>query len=348
MIRKILIFAMLVSYPLVFAFSQERDNPKPPAASQVSGSQRKLPPDIQFEQRVYDFGVAGQQERITHHYKLKNVGKGDLTITSVRAPCDCIATLLSSKTISPGATGVIRVAFETRKYKGKQTKSIFVQSNDPDEPKIELKISGVVKTEFTLEPEFLHFGDVERGKTVAKTINLVQIGKEHLRLNRIEVNEKYFSTRLSSFKDKPHKRFKVDIRLKPNAPVGRINEVITLHTNLKRHPRIEIPICGNMLGRIRVKPQMLSLGSIKKGASSAKKIELRATDQRDFKIVKVKSSLPFLSTKASVVGKNKGFEVTINVAKKAPAGRLRGEIAIYTDDPDQMVIKVPVYGLIRN
>jgi len=332
----VVILTFLIYYPLVI-FGQDIDSQK-----------KVFLPNIQFEERVYDFGIAGQQEKITHNYKFKNVGKGELVIKSVRAPCGCIATLVTSKRVPPGVTGVIKVTFETRKYKGKLTKSIFVYSNDPDEPKIELKISGVVKTDFALKPEFLHFGDVEKGETVTKTLKLIQVGQEQLTLNRVEAAREYFSTSISSFKDERHKGFKIDVSLKPSAPVGRLMEVITLHTNLKRHPRIDVPVWGNILGRIRVKPQRLSLGLIKKGSYSPKKIEVKATDQFDFKIVKVESNVPFLSTKVSEVKKSKRFEITLKVDKKAPAGRLRGQISIYTDDPDQALIKVPVYGLITN
>lgn len=309
-------------------------------------SSKSAYPDIRFEERTYDFGIAGQQEEIVHEYRFKNIGKETLVIKSVSSSCGCIARILSPKTIPSGESGSIKVTFETRKYRGKHTKSIFVRTNDPDEPEIELEISGVIETEVAIVPEFLYFGEVEKGKTITKEIKLIQIGKEKLRLEKVDISAKYLSTHISNFKDEHNQGFKINVSLNPDtAPVGKIAEVVTLHTNLKKHPRIDIPVAGNVLGRIRVKPQMLSLGSVKKGEPASQKVEVTAVDKTDFQITKADTSLPFISTE---VFRNKGFvEITLKVDEGAPAGRLEGEISIRTDDPDQSLIKVPFYGVIE-
>ncbi|MEA2014803.1 MAG: hypothetical protein U9N38_05820, partial [Thermodesulfobacteriota bacterium] len=68
---------------------------------------------------------------------------------------------------------------------------------------------------------------------------------------------------------------------------------------------------------------------------------------KDFQIIKVVASVPFVSTKVSKINKDKGFEIAIKAGKNAPAGRINGEIEIHTGDPDQSLIKIPFYGLIQ-
>jgi len=303
-------------------------------------------PDIQFEERVYNFGVAGQQEKVAHNYRFINAGKGVLIIKAVKPSCGCVAALLSSKEIPPGVSAVVEASFNTGKYEGKETKTIYVYSNDPDKPEIALEIAGEIKTEVAVKPDFLYFGDVEKGRAITKTISLIQIGEKQLSLNRVEVAEEYFVTRTSNFEDGHQKGFKIDITLKPNAPIGRFTEVMTLHTNLSRHPRIDIPICGDVLGRIRVKPQMLSLGTLTKGSSPADKIEIIPIGRKQFHITKVTSDPSFLSTVVSPAKDNGQVEIAVKVDKNAPLGKLVGNVNIYTDDIGQPLIRVPVYGLI--
>lgn len=312
----------------------------------VLSSEQEDFPDIHFEERVYDFSIAGQQEKINHNFWFMNAGKGLLIIKAVKTSCGCVATLLSSEEVPSGATGVIEANFETGKHEGRQIETIYVSSNDPDEPEIELEITGVVKTKVAIDPEFLYFGDVEKGKTVTKTIRLIQIDERQLGLNRVEVAKEYFVARASGFRDERHKGFKIDIVLRPDAPIGRFTEVMTLHTSLNRRPRIDVPIVGNILGRIRVKPQMVSLGTLKKGSFAANSIEITSIDQEDFDVLKVTSNPPFVLTMVTRMKNNRGFQITLKVDENAPAGRVAGEIDIYTDDPDQSLINIPVYGLI--
>lgn len=314
----------------------------------TSSSEQQDFPDLQFDERIYNFGVAGQQEKITHEYGFTNAGKGILTIETVKTSCGCVATLLSSKEIPPADTGVITASFETRKYKGEQVETIHVHSNDPDEPEIELKITGVIKTEVAVEPEFLYFGDVEKGKAITKTLKLIQIGAGQLGLNQVEAAEEYFVTHVSGLEDERHKGFKIDVVLRSDAPIGRFTEAVTLHTNVNKRPRIDVPVCGNVLGRIRVKPQMLSLGTLKKGSFAANKIETTSTDQKSYDILKVISNPPFFVTEVTRGKNDRDFKIAVKVDENAPAGRVGGEIYIYTDDPDQSLIKVPVYGIITN
>ncbi|MDI6793331.1 MAG: DUF1573 domain-containing protein [bacterium] len=303
-------------------------------------------PDIQFEERTYDFGAAGQQEKIVHEYRFKNTGKETLVIKSVNSSCGCIAEILSPKTIPAGENGSIKVTFETRRYRGKQAKSIFVETNDPDEPEIELEISGMIKTEVAVVPEFLYFGDIEKGKTLTKEIKLIQIGNEELNLEKVEVSANYLSAGVSNLEDERHRGFKIKVGLNSDTPpVGKFAEVITLHTNFRERPRIDVPVAGNILGRIRVKPQALSLGSMKKGGIASQKVEVATADETAFRIINVEAGLPFISTEIYKVEKR--FEITLKVDENAPAGRLEGKISIQTDDPEQLLIKVPFYGVIE-
>ena len=326
-------------FPLA-AFGQESDGPNP-------GLDSAAAPDIRFTGKTYDFGIAGQHEKIVHEFGFANVGKGVLVIKTVRSSCGCIATVASSKEIPPGEAGLIKATFETGRYKGKQKKTIRVYSNDPDEPEVQLEITGVIKTEVGLEPEFLYFGKVGKGETVTRTLKLIQIGTKELGLNRVEVSREYFTTRVSSLQGGQNRGFQVDVVLEADAPVGRFTEAMTLHTNLKKRPRIDVPLYANVLGRIRVNPQMMSLGTLKKGSVVGNRLEVVCADHGEFAVVKVVPNPPFVL--ADVIRVNDGkFEIRLKIDEDAPAGRLAGEIDIYTDDPDESLVKVPVYGLITD
>lgn len=309
-------------------------------------SAEKNAPDILFDKKTYDFGVAGQHESIIHEFGFTNVGEEVLVLEAVKTTCGCIATVASAKEILPGQRGAIKADFRTSKRKGKQRKTIQVHSNDPDEPQIELDITGVIKTEVALEPEFLYFGEVDKGETVTKTLKLTQIGEQELKLNRVEVDGEYFANHVSSLEGERHRAFQIDVVLKTDAPVGRFADVITLHTNLRKRPRIDVPLYGAVMGRIRVKPQMLSFGTLRKGSVVANRLEVVSADHNGFDVVRVVPSPPFISAEVTRANGGKLYEITLKIDDNVPVGRVAGEIHIFTDDPDESLIKVPVYGLI--
>jgi len=203
-------------------------------------------PHMAFEELEYDFGIAGPGDRITHIFKFTNVGSEPLQITRLCTSCGCTAALLSKKEILPGSSGEIRATFETKRFEGDQETTITVHSNDPDDPEIELTIIGTIKRDVAVVPQGINFGDVEKGETVTGSVKLLQLSQNKLVLHRIEVNEKYLDATTSRFREENSRGINIDITLKSEAPVGALSEVITLHTNLKRRPRIDVPVWANI------------------------------------------------------------------------------------------------------
>ncbi len=310
-------------------------------------AEKAAAPGIKFKEKIYDFGAVGSGDKVMHNYAFTNAGQEILIIKEVRPSCGCIAALVSSNEIAPGGTGVVKVTFHTEKYTGRQTRTVSVYSNDPGQPEVDLTIQGNIEAEFALEPESVQFGDIEKGTSITKAIKLIQLGKEELILNKAEAISGYFSTRIFPLIDEKQKGFKIEIVLNPNVAVGQFNEVITLHTNLPKHLKLDVPVWGNVLGRIKVKPQMVSLGAFKKGTSSKTyKIEVTSTDSRKFNISKVVSDMPFLSAKL-VKNKDNEFEIILEIDKNAPAAKLQAMVTIFTDEISQPEIKIPVYGLVE-
>lgn len=214
----------------------------------VSKKPDVAPPHLAFEELVYDFGVAGPRAGITHTFKFSNMGKSHLKISGVSTSCGCTATLLSGADMPPGSSGGIRATFETRRYEGKQETMITVHSNDPDEPQIDLIIKGNIKRDVAVVPQGLNFGDVKKGELATRRVKVLQLSEELLVVKRIEANERYLMVAASRFRDENSRGLNIKITLNPQAPAGPFTDVITLHTNVKKRPRIDVPVWANIIG----------------------------------------------------------------------------------------------------
>ncbi|MBU1053434.1 MAG: DUF1573 domain-containing protein [Proteobacteria bacterium] len=304
-------------------------------------------PKIVFEELEYDFGIAGPEESISHSFIFTNEGILPLTINKVSTDCGCTAAVVSEKVIPSDGIGEIRAVFETRRYEGEQEKHITVYSNDPEAPEIELIIKGVIKRDVAVVPQGINFGDVERGKTAIGSVRLLQLSSQKLVLEKVDADKRYFEVETSPFTEDNSRGFNIHVTLKPDVPVGRLNDVITIHTNLKKRPRIDVAVWANILGRIRVEPGALSFGSVGKGDKFSKAISVSASDGTTFQIVKIECDLPFLHFDTPLGKKRSAFEIKGKVDKISPAGNVSSQLSIYTDDPDQNVIHVPVYGVVK-
>jgi len=317
------------------------------ATSLLNGPGKISGPRLIFEERIYDFGVSGPGSTITHVFTFVNAGSQPVSIENVKTNCGCTAALVSETDIPRGGNGQIRASFETKRYEGKQETTITVLSNDPEEPEIALTIKGIIKREVAVVPQGLHFGDVKKGTSSTRAVRVLQLSGDRLVVNRVEANEDYLAVSTSRFSEENSRGVQVDITLKPDAPVGELSEIITLHTNLKRRPRIDVPVWANILGRIRVEPRALSFGSIPKGKPIPQILVVSSHDGEPFRITKTTCNLPFVHLTSTVDEKSMVVKVSGTVDEVSPAGRVAGRIDIYTDDPDQQVIHVPVYGAIQ-
>lgn len=115
--------------------------------SHLSPEELAKAPEAVFSEKKHDFGQMTQGDKEDHTFQLKNDGKSELIIRNVRSSCGCTAVAPSKKVIAPGESAPIKVTFNSRGKRGRQSKSITVITNDPKTPTSRLRISCNVVTE---------------------------------------------------------------------------------------------------------------------------------------------------------------------------------------------------------
>lgn len=66
---------------------------------------------------------------LTHDFVIRNTGKSPLIISNFRVSCTCTKVVLPEAPIPPGATGVVRVTFDTNGKYYQQDRVIFLTTN---------------------------------------------------------------------------------------------------------------------------------------------------------------------------------------------------------------------------
>lgn len=146
------------------------------------GSPSFAAPEIEFTSTQFDFGAVNQGERVQHAFEFVNAGQDPLLIDRVRSSCGCTAVLVSDKNLAPGAKGQIKTNFDSTRFRGSVSKTIYLYSNDPAKPVVQLKIKGEVLELIAVEPEQVNFGKIAGDQALIAKVVLRNQGETPLTL----------------------------------------------------------------------------------------------------------------------------------------------------------------------
>ena len=113
------------------------------ATAQEKKAENPNAPTISFETEVVDYGQIEKGADGQREFKFTNEGKEPLIITNAKGSCGCTVPNWPKEPIAPGASGVIKVKYDTQRV-GPINKSVTVNSNASTPVKV-LRIKGQVK-----------------------------------------------------------------------------------------------------------------------------------------------------------------------------------------------------------
>jgi len=101
-------------------------------------------PSIAVEPDQFDFGSVRQQSTVSKQFRIRNFGSGSLTIERISASCGCSAWQLEEGDIAPGQGSNLRVSLDTRDDVGRVERTVLVESNDPERPKLLIRLYATI------------------------------------------------------------------------------------------------------------------------------------------------------------------------------------------------------------
>ena len=210
--------------------------------STVAFAQTVKGPKIIFEHTLYDVGYAGPGQKVEYNFRFTNKGDATLVIEKVSAGCGCSAELFSGKDFMPGEVGKIRTICTMPRHENVHEKTFTVLSNDPAAQKVDLIVKGRVKQGIAVLPQSINLGKVKKGNSKSGYVRVLQLSDDNLILKKVDANDKFFIVKAYRFVSQNHRGYHIDISLRQNLPAGPFRDVITLHTNMKQRPRIDVPL----------------------------------------------------------------------------------------------------------
>jgi hypothetical protein len=199
-------------------------------------------PKIFTPKADHSFGEILEGQLVTHEYEIKNIGNAELKIDKVRASCGCTAAQPASNSLKPGESTKIKVEFDSHGRMGLQNKTVYVFTNDPSTPQLELKFNATIveaiskpadgkSAKLILEKNRIDFGNVEEGKVVESKINFKNSGEGVLEIIDVKTSCGCTAALLSSKKLNPGESGTVKIELDTANREGQLTRTVTLYSN---------------------------------------------------------------------------------------------------------------------
>jgi len=114
-----------------------------PASAGEKKDGKEHVPVFSFAEEIFDFGAIEEGESVSHAFRFKNTGQGDLVIHSATGSCGCTIPEWSKDPIAPGKEGVINVTFNSVGKSGMQHKIVTIVANTIPNSKV-LTVTGEV------------------------------------------------------------------------------------------------------------------------------------------------------------------------------------------------------------
>ena len=108
-------------------------------------------PQIEITPRTFDFNEIEYGSIAEHTFKIKNLGSETLEIKRVATSCACTSAEVGEKILKHDEETDLKVIYDTGLMgdsphaKGKQERIIYIKTNDPINPQVEVTIHAYVK-----------------------------------------------------------------------------------------------------------------------------------------------------------------------------------------------------------
>lgn len=242
-----------------------------------------------------------------------------------------MAALASAAEIPPGGEGVIKATVNTRGRSGTINKLVTVETSDPDNRITRLKLKATILVEAGLEPRAVSIGRIGRGEEVVKTASLVARDPSKVKLTGVEVIGEDKSIKAKIVKNEG--RDAVEITYK-GSKIGPVRGRLKVSTTSEKHPTIDLPLHGFVLGNWEVLPRTMSFPAPEAESdrpNTKRVLRVKARGETRHRITKAVDPEGFVKTKLTKT--DDGYEIELTLSK-VPEKR-RGTIEISTNDPEE-------------
>jgi len=312
-------------------------------------------PTLVVASKIMDAGTVSQGTTVDAVFDLVNEGDTKLVVKAVRPTCGCTVADFD-KEIAPGATGHVKAKLDTKDFSGPISKSILVMTDDPQNPTVTLVIKADIRPFVEILPRPLIRFNAVLNEPMNQTFIVVGADPEAaLTVRSVESSVPFLATSMRQLggdeliEGKSKSQYEITLSLTDDAPVGPVNAVLSVNTDLKEAPTVPVKVYGVIRALIHVTPSQVQFGSVEAKARPGRNLIVvnNHTDGTRVEITGAKVDDPAFDAQVTTIEQGRRYQVTVVVKADADPGSRDATLTLMTTDKDFPTVTVPVRASLR-
>jgi hypothetical protein len=171
-----------------------------------------------------------------------------------------------------------------------------------------------------------------------------------VRIKGIKVPNSDFKATLTTIQE--GKRYQILVETNPLLKPGQYNQTLTLETDSKTTPIIEVQLAATIFPRVFATPNSLMIPTLPRATDwstvNLPPIFVRRLRGTGLLVKSVTTTLPFLRLAITTEAEGQIYRIDVRIDKSwtPAAGPTKGKIRIETNDPDTPLLEVEVQGAV--
>jgi hypothetical protein len=298
-------------------------------------------PTLQVERTDLDAGEVWKGETARYLLKIKNAGDAPLEYVAKPA-CGCTITTYD-RVIAPGSEGQLEAELKTSGFRGKVTKTIALQTNDPDRPNMTVRLTASIRAVVEVLPSSQPLIPLKVGEPTVHEMQIKLQDTKPVEITRVFCGAPYASASVKKVEsNEPDTAlYTLTLTIQPSAPIGRSAFPVVLSTTSTHEPQSNITVVTEK--GIVVLPASVYMGILTAQTHlPLSQIVTLTRRSAPFRILKVEIDDPHLEVQQQTVRPDMEYRLTVIYRGGWTEGSVRRKIIVHTDDAEQPRIEIPL------
>ncbi len=318
---------------------------------------------------THAFGSMAQKTIGSHVFKVRNTGKGDLSLKVGSTTCKCTVANLGKDgeaTVKPGEATDIRLEWNTRDVNGHFVQTATIHTNDPLHEPLMLQIEGDVKPPILMFPSesILVLSNLPNDQGGGSFRNFTSPDRPNFQITEVTSSRpELLEAKVvpldpaTAAQGSAPVGLKLFAQIKPSRIVGPFKEELLIKTDHPSQPEMRLVVEGRLMGPINTAPDVVRLPDVSgaRGATALLSLFVRGQAETHFTVEKVPPPLkveitPVDTNPASgdAPHNNRQYRLKVTVPKGSPSQEINEPIILKTDHPDAGEVTIPVRVVVRD
>lgn len=310
-----------------------------PPATQPATPKREGPALV-FDIPRQDIGQQKPATSTEVNLRFRNPGTAPIVIQEVKAGENLEVVPGYPTSLPAGGIGEIRVKTAVPEKPGTFTRTLTVRSNDKEKPTQEVTVVGTSKAYIEVMPaNGVMFSRNTRTHGIPSLATILYNGPGKVEFGKPVSSSPKFEATVEPIAGGPYS--KLIVKALPPFEVGEHKATLTIPTDCKQQPSIEVPVTLTMPQRIEVVPPAVVLPPATHLQQA--RVTIRNNGDKSLNILGFSSSSDKLRTQFFPEQDGMSYRLQLTVPPQAEFTKAGGEtITIRTDDPEFKEIVIPV------